>query len=71
MTHMRAMVQDRYGDPDQVLHLREVDIPTPAPDEVFSGCRKRRATDVRLSRHPRPARARCLRVQAITRNGSV
>ncbi|MEA5446683.1 NAD(P)-dependent alcohol dehydrogenase [Gammaproteobacteria bacterium AB-CW1] len=32
---MRAIVQDRYGAPDKVLHLREVDIPTPAPDEVL------------------------------------
>jgi len=35
MTRMRAMVQHRYGAPDEVLHLREVDIPTPAPDEVL------------------------------------
>ncbi len=35
MTTMRAIVQDRYGAPDQVLQLREVDIPTPAPDEVL------------------------------------
>jgi NADPH:quinone reductase-like Zn-dependent oxidoreductase len=35
MTSMRAIVQDRYGDPDEVLHLREVPIPTPAADEVL------------------------------------
>lgn len=35
MTDMRAIVQDRYGAPDEVLHLREVEIPTPAPDEVL------------------------------------
>jgi len=35
MTSMQAIVQDRYGPPDKVLHLREVDIPTPAPDEVL------------------------------------
>lgn len=34
MTRMRAVVQDGYGAPDQVLHVREVDIPEPAPDEV-------------------------------------
>ena len=34
MTRMQAVVQDRYGAPDQVLQLREVDIPRPAPDEV-------------------------------------
>ena len=32
---MRAIVQDGYGAPDEVLHLREVEIPTPAPDEVL------------------------------------
>ncbi len=35
MTKMRAIVQDRYGAADEVLHLREVDIPDPAPDEVL------------------------------------
>ena len=35
MTSMRAIVQDRYGAPDEVLHLREVEIPTPAADEVL------------------------------------
>jgi NADPH:quinone reductase-like Zn-dependent oxidoreductase len=35
MTTMRAIVQDRYGTPDEVLHVREVEIPTPAPDEVL------------------------------------
>ncbi|NBD95960.1 MAG: zinc-binding dehydrogenase [Gammaproteobacteria bacterium] len=35
MTTMRAIVQDRYGTPDEVLHLREVEIPTPAADEVL------------------------------------
>ncbi|QOC22740.1 NAD(P)-dependent alcohol dehydrogenase [Wenzhouxiangella sp. AB-CW3] len=32
---MRAIVQDRYGDPDEVLQIREVDIPSPAPGEVL------------------------------------
>ena len=32
---MRAVVQDRYGAPHEVLHLREIDTPTPAPDEVL------------------------------------
>ncbi len=35
MTSMRAIVQDRYGAPDEVLHLREVQIPEPASDEVL------------------------------------
>ena len=35
MTMMRAVVQDRYGAPEAVLQLREVEIPTPAPDEVL------------------------------------
>lgn len=35
MTSMRAAVQDGYGTPDKVLHLREIEIPTPAPDEVL------------------------------------
>ncbi|WP_376695171.1 NAD(P)-dependent alcohol dehydrogenase [Wenzhouxiangella sp. EGI_FJ10305] len=35
MTSMRAIVQDGYGAPDEVLHLREVEIPVPAPDEVL------------------------------------
>ena len=33
MTSMRAIVQDRYGPPDEVLHLREVQIPEPAADK--------------------------------------
>lgn len=33
-TRMRAIVQDRYGPPD-VLHLREVDTPTPGDDQVL------------------------------------
>jgi NADPH:quinone reductase-like Zn-dependent oxidoreductase len=32
---MRAIIQDRYGAPDEVLHLGEIDVPTPAPDEVL------------------------------------
>jgi NADPH:quinone reductase-like Zn-dependent oxidoreductase len=32
---MRAIIQDRYGAPDEVLHLREIDTPTPGPDEVL------------------------------------
>ncbi len=35
MTRMRAVVQDRYGAPDEVLQLRDVDTPTPAADEVL------------------------------------
>jgi NADPH:quinone reductase-like Zn-dependent oxidoreductase len=35
VTTMRAIVQDRYGAPEKVLHLREVDIPIPAPNEVL------------------------------------
>jgi NADPH:quinone reductase-like Zn-dependent oxidoreductase len=35
VTRMRAIVQDQYGAPGDVLHLREVDIPEPAPDEVL------------------------------------
>ena len=35
MTSMRAIVQDRYGAPDEVLQLREVEIPSPASDEVL------------------------------------
>jgi NADPH:quinone reductase-like Zn-dependent oxidoreductase len=31
---MKAMVQDRYGSPD-VLELRDIDRPTPKPDEVL------------------------------------
>lgn len=31
---MRAIIQARYGDPDAVLSLGEVDKPEPAPDEV-------------------------------------
>jgi NADPH:quinone reductase-like Zn-dependent oxidoreductase len=33
-THMRAIVQDRYGSPD-VLHLRRVAVPTPATGQVL------------------------------------
>lgn len=32
---MRAMVYERYGEPDEVLELREVDVPTIAADEVL------------------------------------
>lgn len=35
MTSMRAVIQDRYGTADRVLSLREVEIPTPGPDEVL------------------------------------
>jgi NADPH:quinone reductase-like Zn-dependent oxidoreductase len=35
MTSMRAIVQDRYGAPDKVLHLRKIEIPTPVRDEVL------------------------------------
>jgi NADPH:quinone reductase-like Zn-dependent oxidoreductase len=35
MTSMQAIVQDRYGAPGEVLHLCEVEIPTPAADEVL------------------------------------
>ncbi len=40
MTSMRAVGQDRYGAADGVLHLREVEIPTPAADEVMDYTRK-------------------------------
>ena len=32
---MKAIVQDRYGSPDEVLHLREIDKPAVGPDEVL------------------------------------
>ncbi len=35
MTKMRAIVQDRYGAPDKVLQLRELEIPAPGPNEVL------------------------------------
>ena len=35
MMRMRAVVQDAYGAPDQVLHVREVDIPEPDADELL------------------------------------
>lgn len=35
MTRMRAVIQDQYGAADRVLYLREVEIPTPGPDEVL------------------------------------
>lgn len=35
MRRMRAVIQDRYGNPDEVLQVREVGIPEPAPDEVL------------------------------------
>jgi len=35
MTRMRAIVQDQYGPPDEVLHLRTVKIPDPGPEEVL------------------------------------
>ena len=35
MRRMRAVVQDRYGSPEEVLQVRQVDIPQPAPDEVL------------------------------------
>ena len=35
MTSMRAVLQDRYGAPDDVLRVGEVEIPSPGPDEVL------------------------------------
>jgi len=32
---MRAVIQERYGSPEEVLQFREVEIPEPAPDEVL------------------------------------
>jgi NADPH:quinone reductase-like Zn-dependent oxidoreductase len=32
---MRAVVQDRYGPVDEVLHLREVPVPEVADDEIL------------------------------------
>lgn len=32
---MRAIIQERYGAPDEVLHLCESATPTPGPDEVL------------------------------------
>ncbi len=32
---MQAIVQDRYGRPEEVMHLAEVERPRPAPDEVL------------------------------------
>lgn len=32
---MRAVLQDRYGPPAQVLRVAQVAVPTPAPDEVL------------------------------------
>lgn len=34
-TTMRAIVQHRYGHPEDVLHLAQVPRPTPGPDEVL------------------------------------
>ena len=34
MTKMRAIVHERYGKPDEVLHVRDVEIPSPAAHEV-------------------------------------
>lgn len=39
---MKAIVQDRYGSPDDVLQLREIDKPVVADDEV--GVRVRAAS---------------------------
>ena len=35
MMSMRAIVQERYGVPDEVLHLRETEIPKPGPGQVL------------------------------------
>ncbi len=32
---MKAIVQDKYGSPDEVLHLREIDKPVVGDDEVL------------------------------------
>jgi NADPH:quinone reductase-like Zn-dependent oxidoreductase len=32
---MRAVIQDRYGAPEEVLHVREIETPVPGPDEVL------------------------------------
>jgi hypothetical protein len=36
MKHMRAVVQERYGGPEEVLHLREVAIPARIVGRTFS-----------------------------------
>jgi len=35
MTTMRAVIQDKYGAAERVLHLREIEVPSPGPDEVL------------------------------------
>jgi NADPH:quinone reductase-like Zn-dependent oxidoreductase len=32
---VKAIVQDKYGSPDKVLHLREIDKPIAGDDEVL------------------------------------
>jgi hypothetical protein len=57
MKHMRAVVQERYGAPEEVLHLREVAIPAPIVGRTFSleGARGNPTpasrTDMRANRH--------------------
>lgn len=49
---MRAVVQDRYGPPE-ILHIEEIEKPTPAPDEVL--IRVRAATVSQTDTHVRDA----------------
>jgi hypothetical protein len=41
--HMRAIVQDRYGDLD-VLELRDIDRPVPRTTRCWCGCRRPAST---------------------------
>ncbi|MDH4164488.1 MAG: NAD(P)-dependent alcohol dehydrogenase, partial [Nitrospirota bacterium] len=36
---MKAIMQDRYGSPDEVLRLREIDMPAVGDDDVLVGVR--------------------------------
>ena len=50
---MKAIIHDRYGPPDDVLGLKDIDRPVPTDDEVLVQVHARRETLPRADRTQR------------------